>query len=175
MVRLAVVLLCAAVIVGTAGSDAFGEWSVRTTATDHARHKAAVRYYTRIIEWGEVSKNSLGNAYYNRANALARLGHHVRAIRDYGEALRFSPDNADAHYNHGNAYAGLGNHDQAIAAYSQAIRLDPGHHYAYYNRGNSYLFLGNYQRAAKDYEKAYFLDPDDSVYRDTMKEFGLLQ
>ncbi len=175
MVRLAMVLLCAAVTVGAAGSDAFGELSTRTTARDHARHEAAVRYYTRVIEWGEVSKNGLGNAYYNRANAFYKLGHNVRAIQDYAKALRFSPNNADAHYNRGNAYAGLGNHDQAIKDYSQTIRLDPDHHYAYYNRGNSYLRLGDIQRAMKDYEKAYFLDPDDFVYRDTMKDFGLLQ
>ena len=175
MVRLAVVLLCAAVFVGAAGSDAFGELSTGTTARDHDRYEAAVRYYTRVIEWEEVSKNNLGNAYYNRANAFYNLGRHVRAIQDYGKALGFSPDNADAYYNRGNAYAGLGNHDQAITDYSQAIQLNPDHHYAYYNRGNSYLRLGDIQRATKDYEKAYFLDPDDLVYRDTMKEFGLLQ
>jgi tetratricopeptide (TPR) repeat protein len=175
MVRLVAVLLCAAVLVGAAGPDAFGELSTGTTARDHARYQAAVRYYSRVIAWPGVSKINMGNVHYNRANALYYLGHHVRAIEDYAVALRFSPDNADVHYNRANAYAGLGSHDQAITDFSQAIRLDPGHHYAYYNRGNSYLSLGDFQRATKDFKKAYVLDPDDLIYQDTMKEFGLSQ
>ena len=175
MARLIVAVLCAVVFSGAAGSDAFGELSTRTRAKDHARYEAAVHYYTRIIEWGEVSTKSLANAYYNRANAFYRLGRDVQAVQDYEQALGFSPDNADAHYNRGNAYADLGKHDQAIADYSQAIELDPDHHYAYYNRGNSYLRLGDIHRAAKDYEKAYLLDPDDLVYQATMREFDLLQ
>ena len=174
IVRLAVVLLFAAVFIGAMGSDAFGGLSTGNTASDHARYEAAVRYYTRVIVWGEVSKENVGNAYYNRANAFYKLGHHVRAIKDYEQALRFSPDDADVHYNRGNVYAGLGDHDQAITDYSQAIRLNPDHDYAYYNRGNSYLRSGDIRRAAKDYEKAYLLDPDDFVYRDTMNELGLL-
>ncbi len=175
MVRLSVGLFCAALIIGAAGPGAFGELSTRTTSRDHAPYEAAVHYYSLIIEWQEVSKKRLGDAYYNRANAFSMLGRHVRAIQDYAQALRVSPNNADAHYNRGNAYAGLGNHDQAIADYSQAIRLEPDHHYAYYNRANSYLFLGDIQRATRDYEKAYFLDPDDIVYQDTVEEFGLSQ
>ncbi len=88
LVRLAVVLLCAAVLVGAAGPDALGEWSTGTTARDQARNQAAVRYYSRVIAWPGVSKINLGNAHYNRANAFYNLGHHVRAIEDYAEALR---------------------------------------------------------------------------------------
>ena len=175
MVRLAVVFLCAAVFIGATGTDALGELSTGTTARDHVRYEVAVQYYTRVIEWGEVSKSNLGNAYYNRANAFYNLGYHVRAIQDYAEALRFGPDNADAHYNRGNAYAGLGDHDQAIADYSQAIWLDPNHHYAYYNRGNSYLSQGDFQRATADFKKAYSMEPDDLIYQRTMEELGLLR
>ena len=175
MVRLAVVLLCAAVFVGAAGSDGFGVVSTGTTARYHDRYEAAVRYYSRVIEWPDVSKSNLGNAYYNRANALYNLGRHRRAIQDYAESLRFDPSNADVHYNRGNAYADLGNHGRAISDYSQTIRLDPDYHYAYYNRGNSYLSLGDFQRATADFKKAYSMDPDDLIYQGTMEELGLSQ
>ena len=175
MLRLAAVVICAAVFVGAAGPGAFGELSLGTTARDHARYEAAIRHYSRVIEWPDVSKSNLGNAYYNRANALYSLGRHVRAIQDYAESLRFNPSNADVHYNRGNAYADLGNHGQAISDYSQAIRLDPDYHYAYYNWGNSYLSQGDFQRATADFKKAYSMEPDDLIYQGTMEELGLLR
>ena len=64
MLRLAAVVLCAAVFVGAAGPGAFGELSLGTTARDHARYEAAIRHYSRVIEWPDVSKSNLGNAYY---------------------------------------------------------------------------------------------------------------
>ena len=174
MARLVTVASIAAGIVCAPGLDAFANWSIGREKPESAHYEEAIRYYTLVIESGEVSKENLGNAFYNRANAFSALGKHVKAIQDYSSALRFNPGSADTYYNRGNSHATLGDHDQAIRDYSQAIRLRPNHDLAYYNRGNSYLFNGDYVRAIEDYKKAYSLNPDDPGHQENMRDLGLL-
>ena len=91
-----------------------------------------------------------------------------QSIKDYTQAIRLDPIDADVSYNRGNAYnnrglayAALGQYQEAIDDYTRAIRLDPNHLYAYNNRGLAYAALGQYQEAIHDYNQAIELNPTD--------------
>lgn len=173
VVRLLLFLVVAVGMVGAPWPDAIGGRAVGDESQGRYEYEAAIRYFTRIIELGEVSEENLGNAFYNRGNAFYSTGAYEQAILDYSRALRLNPDNADAYYNRGNSYANLGRDDRAIRDYSQTIGFKPDHDFAYYNRGNSYFRKGDYRRAIEDYEKAYLLSPNDDVYQRKIEELGL--
>ena len=49
------------------------------------------------------------------------------AIKDYTEAIKLQPDDANKIYNNrGIAYAEKGEFEKAISDYTEAIRLNPG-------------------------------------------------
>ena len=62
--------------------------------------------------------------YNNRGSVYHTLGQHQRAIQDYDEAIRISPQLAGAYSNRGGAYARLGQAANAEADQEKACRLD---------------------------------------------------
>ena len=57
------------------------------------------------------------------------------AIREYQEALRLKPEDAQAHNNLGNALAEQGKVEEAIEAYREALRLNADNPEAHFNLG----------------------------------------
>ena len=64
-------------------------------------------------------------AYSNRAGVYMDLDQYERAIRDYDEAIRLEPQDADDYSNRGNAYNELEQFQRAIQNLDEAIRLEP--------------------------------------------------
>ena len=66
-----------------------------------AEWKASAYYrngdYESAVKALENTSNS--NGYYNKANALAKLGQYQQAIKAYDSALALNENNEDAHYN----------------------------------------------------------------------------
>ena len=62
--------------------------------------------------------------YNNRGSVYHTLGQHRRAIQDYDEAIRLSPQLAAAYNNRGGAYARLGQAANAKADQEKACQLD---------------------------------------------------
>ena len=62
-----------------------------------------------------------------------------KAIADYNEAIRISPQYDKAYYNRGVAWGRKGEYEKAILDYSEAIRLSPQLPNAYAGRGDIYL------------------------------------
>jgi tetratricopeptide (TPR) repeat protein len=78
-----------------------------------------------------------------------------RAIPDFDQALRLTPNDADAFDNRGWAYAHKGDYKRAIQDYDQAIRLNASLADALHNRSLAYAHEGDYLRAMAD--RAHFL------------------
>src|SRR5205085_1229703 len=104
-----------------------------------------------------------GNAHpqqrrYDRAlaeftAALRRdLGRNDDALRDYDQAIRLAPRNAEAYHIRGVACLNLRDDDRALADFTEAIRLDPGNALYYKNRANVFARRGDSASAEADRE-----------------------
>ena len=88
---------------------------------------------------------------------------HLEAIKDYGRALKLSPDDAQAWYLRGFAYSRQDKHEKAVKDYSQAIALESEFMSAYNYRGHSYVMLEDCGRAIEDFNKTIALKPDHAL------------
>ncbi len=97
------------------------EAEVRMTVSDYAN---AVRVYERLVELAP----KVGAFRARLAIAMAcypRTSKH--AERQFMEALRLDPDNADIHYQFGLYYKAMKQRQRAVAEMGTAVRLNPRH------------------------------------------------
>ena len=102
------------------------------------------------------------------------MSQHDKSITDFDEALRIKPDDAETHMHRGGAFYGGGLFDRAIADYDRAIEIDPEFAEAYFFRAVVYRDMKEHENATRDLKKAHELAPDNPVYRQAMKDRGLL-
>lgn len=93
-----------------------------------------------------------------------------KAIADYTEALKLTPNDHATLVLRGNSHDANGSPQLAIADYTAAIKLAPDDAAAYYNRGTVYEELGEKQKAIADYAKAVEIEPDYTDARDALNE-----
>jgi Flp pilus assembly protein TadD len=97
------------------------EAQLRMTVGDYA---AAVESYTKIVqrfpnEPGPRMRLAVAMACYPRTAKAAE--------REFLEAARLAPDNADLHYQFGLYYKAMKVRSRAIAEFRTALTLNPGH------------------------------------------------
>jgi tetratricopeptide (TPR) repeat protein len=80
---------------------------------------------TSLIQSGKESKKNLVSDLNNRGIAYRDKGQYDRAIRDYDEAIRLDPQNAEFINNRQSAYASKGQLGLAIQDDDEAIKRDP--------------------------------------------------
>ena len=81
----------------------------------------AIASYDKALE----IKPDKHEAWYNRGNALGKLGKWEEAIASYDKALEFKPDDTSAFYNKACCYALNGQVDSSIQNLQRAINLNP--------------------------------------------------
>ena len=79
---------------------------------------------------------------------------YERAIADFNQALKISPNLASALVNRGIAWRSKGDLDRAIADFDQAIGIDPNMPAAYYNRALAHGDKHEFDQATTDHAKA---------------------
>ena len=97
------------------------EGEVRMTVSDYAN---AIKVYMRLVELAPNVpaywvKLAIAKASYPRTAKLAE--------RDFVEALRLEPDNADLHYTFGMYYKAMKQRARAQAEFETALRLNRKH------------------------------------------------
>jgi tetratricopeptide (TPR) repeat protein len=97
------------------------EGEVRMTVSDYAN---AVKVYERLVEVAPKigayrARLAIAMACYPRTNKLAE--------RQFMEAIRLDPDNADIHYQFGLYYKAMKQKSRAVAEMGTAVRLNPRH------------------------------------------------
>jgi tetratricopeptide (TPR) repeat protein len=98
------------------------------------------------------------NSYTSEGYVLSHRYEFGAATKNFNEALKTDPDNAQAYYGRGTALLLTGQYTAAIADFSSAIRLDP-QWFDYTNRAGSYEETGDYARALADLNEAIALEP----------------
>ncbi len=101
-------------------------------------------------------------AHINLGTTLDRKGQTDEAIRQYREAIRLRPDDAEAYYNLGIVLAEKGQTEGAIRQYQKAIRLRPDDAGAHYNLGIVLAGKGQTDGAIRQYQEAIRLKLDDA-------------
>jgi tetratricopeptide (TPR) repeat protein len=97
------------------------EGEVRMTVSDYAN---AIKVYTRLVELAPKIAN------YRMRLAVAKASYPrtaKQAERDFVEALRLEPDNADLHYTFGMYYKAMKQRARAQAELETALRLNRKH------------------------------------------------
>jgi tetratricopeptide (TPR) repeat protein len=113
---------------------------------------------TALIQAGQDTTGNLSTIYNNRGTAYTSKGDYDRAIQDFNEAIRLSPNYAYTYRNRGIDYHEKGDYDNAIQDYNEAIRLNPNYTSVYALRGDTYNGKGDYDRAIHDLNEAIRLD-----------------
>ena len=116
---------------------------------------------TDAIKSEKLGGKDLAVAFAIRGSAYRARGELKRAVKDYDQAVKLNPNDADVFFRRGVAHGMLGDTDRAIDDFDQAIKLAPDHVGALYSRGLTYSNKGQWERAIKDYDQAIKLSPNN--------------
>lgn len=115
---------------------------------------------TAIIEADQETPRNLAVAFTNRGNGYANQGDDVRALADYGHAIRLDGDYQEPYYNRSLIYLKRRDFARAIIDLDQVIRINPRLVSSYVNRGVARRAQHDYDGAFADYAEAIRLDPN---------------
>jgi tetratricopeptide (TPR) repeat protein len=119
-------------------------------------YKSAITSYDQAV----AHKPDFHEAWYNRGNALFKLGRIEEAIASYDKAVESSPDKHEAWDNRGYALYRLGRTDEAILSHDRALSIQPDLANALYNKACVYGLQGQIEKATSSLKRAISVDPD---------------
>jgi len=128
-------------------------------ATLETSSDKAIAVCGQVIASGTLQGLDLAIAFNNRGLGFMKNKIPDRAMSDFNEAIRISPQYPYPYDNRGDLWRDKGELDRAIADYNKAIQIDPTFSSAYLNRGITYQRMGNFRSARADYEAVLTL-PD---------------
>jgi serine/threonine protein kinase/tetratricopeptide (TPR) repeat protein len=88
-----------------------------------------------------------------------------KAIKEFSEALKIQPNNAEAYFGMGIVYRRMGNFNLSIQNNLKAVSLDPLSIEYSRNLGETYSLVKDFNNAVKTYNKVIELSPDLSLAR----------
>lgn len=115
-----------------------------------------------------ASAPSVAHLYVERADVLALLNDHHRAVADYSTALTLDDKQDKAYFGRGLAYGRMGLIDEGIADLSVYIQRHPNDAVAYTKRGVRNIWRGHLTEAERDLTRAVTLDPSNAEAHDDL-------
>jgi tetratricopeptide (TPR) repeat protein len=112
---------------------------------------------TKLIETPGIDPAYLAEAFDRRGYAHIKLGQYQRALRDYDEAIRISPQDAAALNNRAIVYLLLGKPSQGLPDAEKAVQFAPREAHFYNTRAQISQSLSDQQGAIRDHEAAMAL------------------
>lgn len=138
---------------------------LRRGCREHSSYAPIHDLLSRVLSMGGNDEESLEVAEHlvklvprssaalnTRANSLASIGRLAQAAKDYQEAIRLDPFNADAHGDFAQTLRDMNEHSSAAKHYMEAGDL--GYPLAYYHAGLIYEKLERYHEAITSYKLA---------------------
>jgi tetratricopeptide (TPR) repeat protein len=99
----------------------------------------------------------------SRGDAYFASGDEQRALQDYNEAIKITPDNALVYYNRGAFYVTKADYAAALRDFDAALGIDSKLVPALLQRAKIYAVDGNFGAALTDYSQAIRLQPKAAV------------
>ena len=82
------------------------------------------------------------------------------ALREYNEAIRLQPNNADAYSGIGAVQRRQGKAQQAVKSFKKVYEFDPRSFQSTFEVGNTYILLREYEKAIQMIDRAISLNPE---------------
>ena len=101
-------------------------------------------------------------AFYDSGTTAFNNGDYQKAVRDFSQAIKLSPDWPEAHYSLAVALTEVEKPKEAIEQFEQVLKLDPTDQLkilSSYNIGNAQSELGENEAAVEAYKRAIQIDP----------------
>ncbi|GBU26912.1 hypothetical protein R84B8_00428 [Treponema sp. R8-4-B8] len=118
-------------------------------------------------------KKDIVFAYYIRGVTFTAKREYVKAIDNYSNALKYSPDFVNALRSRGQSYLDYGDFDNAVADFEKLNQLSPDCKQslanAYMHRGIAYYEKKDYNHAILDFEKALKINPNNNTVREFLE------
>lgn len=104
-----------------------------------------------LNKFPKKEKEFAARAYASRAQLYAMAGDTIKALSDFGTALRTNPKDADILENHAQLLYELKRYEDADANYRNIVELNPASVMGYMGLGRDAYASGNYEEAVKQY------------------------
>ena len=98
--------------------------------------------------------------YVNRGAAEIQKKRYDEAIKDFTEAIKIDPSQADPYERRGLAYETKKESESALADYDRAIELDPNRGLSHLQRGKIHFDRGEIDKALTDYNEVVRIWPN---------------
>ena len=113
-----------------------------------------------LFEYASVVIKNNWVAHGRLGLVFSKQGRLDDAIREYREALRLKPDDADTHYDLANALGRKGLWVEAISQYREDLKLNPDDPAGHNNLGVAFFQKGKLKEAVSEFQEALRLKPD---------------
>jgi lipoprotein NlpI len=100
-------------------------------------------------------------ALYVRARLHEARNDHAKAVADYSEVIKLTPDAAGLYQRRGTEHFKLGNIKESIADFDKFISLAPGQEPHHWQRGISYYYAGRFEEGRKQFESHQTVNQND--------------
>jgi lipoprotein NlpI len=144
-------------------ASTYDDFSRGIDANNHGDSDAAIAFFTRSIEGGDLAPSYLPSAHLGRARALLHNKRCAIAFADLSDAITLRPDFVDAYSLRAEADKCLERDDAALADATAAIQLRPAAGY-YFTRARLLWGKGNFEQAQADASLAVAGDPGNAYF-----------
>src|SRR3977135_1996600 len=98
------------------------------------------------------------NLHFQSAQDFEQRGEMDKAIHEYEEAIKETPNHGDSHYNLARLLAAKRDYDGAIRQYREALRIKPSDPDFHNNLGLAFKKKGDLEAATSEYREALRLN-----------------
>ena len=135
----------------------------KTTIEVQSRKDGTVvtRTITRTVIKSETTSRDV-SSYKEAAHKKSEKGDYAGAIKDYTEAIKLKPDDADTYIHRGWAKEKCNDYSGAIEDFTQAIKLNPNDASTFNARGWAKQNNSDYTGAIEDFTQAINLNLNDA-------------